>query len=157
MWKAGQLRQSQVKLADCNFPGDFQSKIGTPLWQALDNPIRREVIRLLCDEPRTQSDISSRLGISLSEIGYHVSVLEEAGAASHEDPERSRPASQRILRSALGDNQEVRLVLVATQQPDRRFREEVRSSSRVLKMFQVPGPFTTIRLGSRQRPRTEEP
>ena len=58
-------------------------KIGDPL-EALGNPYRREIVRLLSSKPRSVQEIADRLPISRPAVSRHLSVLGRAGLVSDE-------------------------------------------------------------------------
>ena len=50
----------------------------SPVFDALANAHRREIIRLLALQPRSISQLADHLGLSLPAIHKHIRVLEEA-------------------------------------------------------------------------------
>jgi DNA-binding transcriptional ArsR family regulator len=49
------------------------------MLQAINNPRRREILRLVWDEERTSGDIASNFDVSWPAISQNLRVLEEAG------------------------------------------------------------------------------
>jgi hypothetical protein len=70
VWRATQSLRSSIKLDACKFPEDFLPRIGMPIWWALNNPNRREVIRLLNSARESQclSEIANHLGFPHAEV-----------------------------------------------------------------------------------------
>jgi DNA-binding transcriptional ArsR family regulator len=51
---------------------------------ALGNPVRREILAMLMDEPQPVGEIAARFPISRPAISKHLKLLEEAGLVAHE-------------------------------------------------------------------------
>lgn len=60
-------------------------------FAALAEPRRREILRLVRDEPRTVTDISAHFDITQQAVSQHLKVLREAGLVD------VRPEAQRRL------------------------------------------------------------
>src|SRR5690349_5945488 len=99
------------------------------LQDALDHPIRREILRALTRGERSHSLNAIRIEfreLQAGQLNYHLQVLRRSGAMESSD---SLP---------------VRGVLRATEQWDKRRREEVTAdASPLLTMFRVPRPVRT--------------
>lgn len=59
-------------------------------FAALADPTRRAVIARLCDGPASVSELAEPLPMSLSAVGQHLRILEEAGLIATEKNGRSR-------------------------------------------------------------------
>jgi len=110
------------------------------LQDALDHPVRREVLRVLVrgEGSRSVTDLGSELSaFRLSQLSYHLQVLRRSGSVGSE---------------VAGDGR-VRAVLRATEQWDRERTEVAAGASRspLLTMFRVPRPTHTIRLRARSK------
>ena len=55
------------------------------MLKALGDPTRLSIFDLLMEGTHCNCEISERLGLSLSLISHHLSVLRDAGLATHED------------------------------------------------------------------------
>lgn len=102
------------------------------LQDALDHPVRREILRALTRDGRSHSLSAIRVefrDLPVGQLNYHLQVLRRSGAMEESH--------------AL----QVRGVLRATGEWDKRRREEaVAKASPLLTMFRVPRPVRTIRL-----------
>ena len=121
------------------------------LQDVLNHPTRREILRIIhaSDRPCSVSEILDKLPpLARGEVSYHVRVLRNAGSV-FDDGTRPAPGGREVLyRSALRSEAGVTAALWVTEQLDGRRRkaaDEHRYS--VLKMFRVPRPGRTLRLG----------
>jgi len=109
------------------------------LQDALDHPVRREVLRVLGRDERswTVAELGAELpDLCLSQLSYHLQVLRRSATAASE---------------VAGDAR-VRAVLRATEQWDRERRGAAgASASPLLTMFRVPRATRTIRLLPRSK------
>ena len=62
-----------------------------PAFQALAEPRRREILRLVRDQPRSVNEIAAHFDVSQQAISQHLKVLKDAGLVA------VRPAGQRRL------------------------------------------------------------
>jgi DNA-binding transcriptional ArsR family regulator len=127
--------------------------LGPELQDALDHPIRRELLRALGQgrRPRSIAEIGAELGgFRPGQLGYHLQVLRRSGAVASVPAGLSAGHGVRYASSVSGDGQ-VRAVLRATERWDRERREAAAetNSSPLLTMFRVPRPVRTIRLRGR--------
>lgn len=93
------------------------------LQNALDHPVRREILRSLKGgkRPRTSAELAAALApFSVSQVNYHVHVLVAAGAVAGRD--RS-PAAGPPFASGVSDKPQVIAVLQATERGDRERRQ----------------------------------
>lgn len=135
-------------------PG-LAATLGPEFQDALDHPVRRELLRALNRSQRSQGVAELGAGLSgfrLSQLGYHLQVLRRSGSiVSTGGPgiDRSRPR----YASQVSEDEQVRAVLRATERWDRERREAVAAaaSAPLLTMFRVPRPAVTIRLRGRGR------
>jgi DNA-binding transcriptional ArsR family regulator len=149
------LSQAGVKLRDGKLPADLAAALDPGLRQCLESPARREIVRTLnrVGQPLAIRNLATELpSYTVSEIGYHVRVLERAGGLKFDDDAAQGGGDHRRYISDIGENTEALSALRATQQwdlEDRRTRR--RRASRVPTMFRIPRPTQTIRLGKRGR------
>lgn len=54
-------------------------RVGNPVFRALADPTRRDILRLLRDRPRTSGEIADRFDSRWPTISRHLAVLREAG------------------------------------------------------------------------------
>jgi DNA-binding transcriptional ArsR family regulator len=141
---------------DGRLPPRLTVALGRELQDALDHPIRREVLRTLHRSARSCTIIELRSelrGFQPSQLNYHLQVLRRSGTvASEASSVGSLPGLARYASQVLADGQ-VRSVLRATEEGDRERREAAAAAnaSPLLTMFRVPRPIRTIRLRSRSR------
>lgn len=100
--------------------------------QALDHPLRREILRDLDESPapRSSREVWAALGgdVALSEVCYHLWVLEDAKSVRRADfqVERvgrvgdrdRRGGCARLFAAAYGDSPQIVAVLDATRESD---------------------------------------
>ena len=55
--------------------------IHAAVFAALANPTRHELMHLLCQRPRTGSELADALGVSRPNVSQHLSVLQREGLA----------------------------------------------------------------------------
>jgi DNA-binding transcriptional ArsR family regulator len=53
-------------------------------FNALGNPVRRQILRLLLTEPRAVGEIASNLPVSRPAVSRHLRILESARLVAHE-------------------------------------------------------------------------
>jgi DNA-binding transcriptional ArsR family regulator len=147
------MSQASVKFSDGKLPAELAAMLDPGLVQALENPTRREILRTLSSSERGLGlgEVASRFtGFTLSEVGYHVRVLERSGAAIVDDERSASSGAPSRYASGVLDNVQALSALRATQQWDRERRQaRARFSSNRLTMFRVPRPVQSIRLGHR--------
>lgn len=107
------------ELPDGRLPAALAGRLEPELQDALDHPLRREILRSLNGSRRgsTPAELASRLeAFSLSQVHYHVQLLAGDGAvvASGDSPLGGHSYVSDLSREA-----EVVEVLRATQQCDR--------------------------------------
>ncbi len=94
--------------------------------QALDHPVRRDILRALNDSPtpRSSTEIAAAAGpkASLNVIHYHALVLTEHGSIKVAGTQSSRGAVTRLYASNVADDQQVTSVLKVSRQLDRHER-----------------------------------
>jgi DNA-binding transcriptional ArsR family regulator len=96
-------------------------KRSDPAFDALGNPLRRDIVRRLANKPMSVATLAAAFTVSRPAISRHLAVLEEAGLVAHRaegtrniyalDPrgfERTRAALE-----SFWDEAEARLKLVA--------------------------------------------
>jgi DNA-binding transcriptional ArsR family regulator len=60
------------------------------VFHALDDGTRREMVETLTDKPHSVTQLANSLGITLTAVGQHLEVLEEAGLVRTEKTGRVR-------------------------------------------------------------------
>ena len=60
------------------------------VFAALANPVRRELLRLLLDGPRTVNDLASHFAMRRPSVSDHLRVLRQAGLVSERKNGRER-------------------------------------------------------------------
>ena len=55
--------------------------IHAAVFAALANPTRHELMHLLCERPRTGSELAEALGVSRPNVSQHLAVLQREGLA----------------------------------------------------------------------------
>jgi DNA-binding transcriptional ArsR family regulator len=147
-------KADSVEGGDGRLSARMAAMLEPKLRDALDHPVRRELLRALSQDGRAKNvtELGADLGgFRLSQIGYHLQVLRRSGSVvSTGGPgiDRNRP---RYASQVAADGQ-VRAVLRATERWDRERREAALSkgASPLLTMFRVPRPTVTIRLRGRR-------
>ena len=102
------------------------------VFQALADPTRRAVVRLLSDGPGTATEIADRLPVSRQAVSKHLAALDEAGLVTGERTGREvryrltpRQIEQRIeAKFKLPDTKQNRQRIYELTQKLRRRREE---------------------------------
>lgn len=154
------MSRASIKISEGRLPVEIAAVLEPGLREALDNPTRREVVRILNSSDRALGvgEIAAHLcDFTVSEIGYHARVLERSGGVVVDDDGSSSVAGQRRYISSVADNMQALSALRATQRWDRNHRRTGdRHSSAHLTMFRVPRPVRTIRLGEREGGDREE-
>jgi class 3 adenylate cyclase len=121
---------------------------------ALDHPVRREVLRTLHRPGRRWSGIeiwAELQPFQLSQVSYHLHVLRRSGLVVS-NPLGTDSAQAHYVSKVVGDGK-VRAVLRETEKEDkdRTAAAAEAHASPLLTMFRVPRPVRTIRLRSRSR------
>jgi DNA-binding transcriptional ArsR family regulator len=144
--------QRDFESSEDRLPGQLAAGLGPRLQDALDHPVRRELLRTLSRGSRSRStaEIHAQLGaFRPSQLCYHLQVLRRAGAvvAIPAGDAGSRPR----YASGTAADEEVRAVLRATERQDREQTEAAlaASGSPLLTMFRTPRPVRTVRLRGR--------
>lgn len=72
------------------------------LLAALNHPLRRQILRVMSNrKPISPRQLSDRLDESLSNVSYHVRVLDEYGAIEEVSSRQVRGATQHFYRCTL--------------------------------------------------------
>jgi DNA-binding transcriptional ArsR family regulator len=145
---------------DGRLPARLAATLEPGLQDALDHPVRRELLRTLSHKPRprTIAEIGTDLhGFPLGQLNYHLQVLRRSGAVAAESTEVSASSAGARYASEVFEDGQIRTVLRATEKWDRERREAAAaaSASPLLTMFRVPRAVRTIRLRSRGKIDTE--
>lgn len=90
------------------------------LIRALNHDLRRRILRLLheTEEPQSPVRIARQLRISLSNVGYHVTVLHRLGAIVKVDQRQVRGAVEHFYISTVRDNAPIQALLEGTRELD---------------------------------------
>lgn len=142
-----------IEAEDGRLPARLAATLHPKMQDALDHPIRREVLRSLSRNrrARTVAEIRTDLQVfQISQLGYHLQVLRRSGAVA--SAPNGGPRMKTRYASEVGEDGKVRAVLRATEREDRVRREAVAAAnvSPLLTMFRVPRPVRTIRLRGRR-------
>jgi DNA-binding transcriptional ArsR family regulator len=153
-------KADSVEPGDGRLSADLAATLDPQRLDALDHPVRREVLRTLNRKvrPRTITEIGSELpGFPLSQLSYHLHVLRRSGTIAAESSAISAGHTGARYASDVCEDGSIRAVLRATEQWDRERREAAAaaSASPLLTMFRVPRPVRTIRLRSRGKTDSE--
>jgi predicted transcriptional regulator len=62
----------------------MQGSAAEKTFDALGNPVRRKILRILNTRPRAVGEIASGLPVSRPAVSKHLRILEKAGLVSHE-------------------------------------------------------------------------
>src|SRR5215213_9650658 len=99
----------------------------SPVFDALGNPVRRQILERLADEPMNVGSLAAEFPVSRPAISRHLAVLRDAGLVVHRsegtrnvyalDP-KGFEATRKAL-DAFWDEAETRLRLVAENLGDR--------------------------------------
>jgi Helix-turn-helix domain len=150
MRKAGSVAAEDGRLA-----ADLAATLHPKLQDALDHPVRREVLRTLnrFDRARTVSEIGAQLPFRLGQLGYHLQILRRSSVVSAEPAEAAAGTGRPRYVSQVSTDSAVCSVLRATESWDRERSEAVarETPSPLLTMFRIPRPVRTIRLRSRRK------
>jgi DNA-binding transcriptional ArsR family regulator len=138
---------------DGRLPGPLAATLKPEFHDALDHPIRRDVLRALnrSSQPQGIGQLSAKLrAVRPAELSYHLQVLRRSGAI---DTSGSSDPGHDHYVSELDRDRRVGAILRATEQQDREGREAAASgnASSLLTMFRVPRPSRTIRLRGRSK------
>jgi len=148
------MSQTSINVSEGRLPAELAAALKPALRAALGNPTRREIVRFLnCgDRALTVGEIAVHfVDFTVSEIGYHVRILERSGSVVAADVDPSPSGGRCRYFSGVTDNQQALAALRATQQWDRDHRRTSdRRSAAHLTMFRIPRPCQTIRLGERE-------
>lgn len=144
-----------VDAEDGRLSARLAETLDSELHDALDHPVRREVLRALNQNgrARTAAEISAELRpFRLSQVGYHLQVLRRSGTVASGPADLGGGQARARYASEVGADGRVRAVLRATERSDRERREAAiaAGASPLLTMFRVPRPVRTIRLGGRR-------
>jgi DNA-binding transcriptional ArsR family regulator len=145
-----------LEMEEGRLSGQLAAMLKPEFHDALDHPIRREVLRALSrsDQPRGVAEIGAELhSFRLSQLSYHLQVLRRAGTVALSPAGRGTDRGRALYASEVDGDGQVKAVLRATEQWDRKQREAAAEAnvSPLLTMFRVPRPVRTIRLRSRSR------
>jgi DNA-binding transcriptional ArsR family regulator len=136
---------------DGRLPSRLAVALDRKLQDALDHPIRREVLRTLHRNVRscTVAEIRAELrAFQLSQLSYHLQVLRRSGTVASDQGSVGASPAPAHYASEVADDGTVRAALRATQKGDEERREAavVAKASPLLTMFRVPRPVRAIRL-----------
>jgi DNA-binding transcriptional ArsR family regulator len=144
-----------VEALDGRLPARLAATLPPRMQDALDHPVRRDVLRNLSRDrrPRSVAEIRTDLQVfRMSQLGYHLQVLRRSGAVA--SASNGEPQAKVRYASEVGEDGKVKAVLRATERGDQVRREALAAAnaSPLLTMFRVPRPVRTIRLRGRSRP-----
>jgi DNA-binding transcriptional ArsR family regulator len=101
-------------------------KLPDPVFDALGNPLRREIVRRLSRKPMSVGTLAQAFTVSRPAISRHLALLEDAGLVTHEGQgtrnvyalDRRGFDRTRAALDAFWDEAEARLRLVAENLDD---------------------------------------
>jgi DNA-binding transcriptional ArsR family regulator len=130
------------------------ARLEPKLHDALDHPIRRELLRTLSRRgtPRTVAELRVELrAFRPGQLGYHLQVLRRSGAVASKSGGAPTASSHTRYASGVHGDGRVQALLRATERADRERREAAAAAnaSPLLTMFRIPRPIRTIRLRGR--------
>lgn len=97
------------------------------IFDALGNPVRRQILRLLSERPKSVGELAAAFTVSRPAISRHLALLEDAGLVTHRGEgtrnvygldQRGFVASAEWL-NRFWDEAEARLRLVAENLPEK--------------------------------------
>jgi hypothetical protein len=149
-------KADSVEAGDGRLSAHLAAALGPKLQDALDHPVRREVLRGLnrSERSRSISEIGAELpAFRLGQLNYHLQVLRQSGTVASEPADAGMGQVRAQYGSEVAGDGQVRAVLRATEQWDREQREAAAgaSASPLLTMFRIPRPTRTIRLRGRSK------
>jgi DNA-binding transcriptional ArsR family regulator len=135
---------------------DLAASLAPPCRDALNHPLRREILRALHSGERAAgaSDILGRLSpFSRAEVAYHLQILQRCECVTSRGTRPGPVGREHLYESTIAELAGVADVLLATQGLDREHRRARagRHSSRLLTMFRIPRPTRSLRLGTGSR------
>lgn len=149
-------KADSVAAEDGRLCTQLAARLDPKLKDALDHPVRRELLRTLSRRARACSmvELDGELrGFNRSKLSYHLQVLRQAGTVTSISVGASTNDGHVVYASAIDGDGRVKAVLRATERWDRERREAAAAAntSPLLTMFRVPRPVRTIRLRGRGR------
>jgi DNA-binding transcriptional ArsR family regulator len=140
-----------VEAEDGRLAANLAASLEPRVKDALDHPLRREVVRILSRDrhPRSVTELQAELPpFGPEQLGYHLRVLQEAGVVAAKADGAGAAGAHARYGSAAAEDGRIRAVLRATERWDRQLREAraSRKASPLLTMFRAPRPIRTIRL-----------
>jgi len=143
-----------VEAEDGRLAASLAARLEPSLQDALDHPVRREVLRTLNhgEHDWSVAEIGAQLPFRLSQLTYHLQVLRRSGTVVSKPAGISATRGRTHYASVVAGDGHVRSVLRATERWDRERREAAarRSASPLLTMFRVPRPVQAVRLRGRE-------
>jgi DNA-binding transcriptional ArsR family regulator len=94
------------------------------LIQALDHPLRREVLRLLGEQGTESSptELTKSISASLTDLSYHVRALADLLVIGKSRTEEVRGYTKHFYVSKVVDNKLVSAILASTRDDDKKIR-----------------------------------
>ena len=104
--------------------------MSSALLYAIQNPLRREMLRVLnaAMGSVTPKEISDRIPWDVEDIAFHVRVLEERNLARCAGTRRVRGATEHFYVSKVAKNDLLAAILAGTEKDDRRLFEELEAA-----------------------------
>jgi len=95
------------------------------LIRALDHSVRREALRQLhrIEEARSATQLSEHLARASENIGYHLKVLADLGAAKQVGTKRVRGATEKFFASTVSEHRQLIEILDDTAEDDEWLRK----------------------------------
>ena|SRR5215211_6728402 len=144
--------EKAVEAEDGRLSARLAAVLDPKLQDALDHPVRRELLRALnrSERPRSIGEMATALPpFGPSRLNYHLQVLHRSGTVAAEPSCAGPGGGHAHYASEVFDDGRVLTVLRATERWDRERRqaEAEEHAPRHLTMFRTPRPARTIRLG----------
>lgn len=101
-------------------------RISALLLGALNHPVRREALRLLhqMGGPGSAGQLSKAMKADVSQVSYHLKVLNAEGVLKQVDEEKVRGATRKFFASRVSDNARLISILNDTEVDDRWLRKQ---------------------------------
>lgn len=111
--------------AESKLPPEIAATLERQKQHALDNRVRREILRLLMDDesPQSAADLTESLDcLSLSAVKYHLGVLDECGSAFIAATRVLQGVNQGLYATSVAGDEGIISALRHTQEADQQLR-----------------------------------
>lgn len=99
---------------------DNGQRMSEPLIAALNHPLRRRLLRALhsAGDARSPIQLSKIIGANVSNVDYHVKVLESLGAVAKTGDRQVRGARENFFASKVSGHEQMVAILADTARDD---------------------------------------